>query len=215
MNAAIAVALGFGLGVVTGMPLGVINLAIVDAASAGRRRFAIGLGIGGGLADAVHAMLAFAGVGRVVTAAPAVVRGLAIGAAVLIVGYAVASWRRRPAPPRADAAASTTTTTATTTTGLATGLARGLATGLALTLPNPGALTAWVAVAAALFPDASVLDAALRAAGVGLGSALWFSSLARWISRIRPDHRAIKVIPRLALAALIAIAAIGVARAFA
>ena len=52
------------LGVVTGMPLGVVNVAIVDAATQGRTRFAIGIGIGGGLADTVHAAIAFAAVGQ-------------------------------------------------------------------------------------------------------------------------------------------------------
>ena len=53
----LAAALGLGLGIVTGMPLGVVNVAIVDAAVAGRTRFATGIGVGGALglggADAV------------------------------------------------------------------------------------------------------------------------------------------------------------------
>ena len=64
VNVLVAAALGIALGVVTGMPLGVVNVAIVDAATAGRTRFAIGVGLGGALADTVHAALAFVGVGR-------------------------------------------------------------------------------------------------------------------------------------------------------
>jgi hypothetical protein len=40
----------------------------------------------------------------------------------------------------------------------------------------------------------------------------WFG-LARWVSRVRRDHPALTWIPRIAIAALIAIAAIGVVRA--
>src|SRR5690606_22150843 len=59
LDAIAAAALGVGLGAVTGMPIGVVNVAIVDAAVRGERRFATGIGIGGALADAGHAALAF------------------------------------------------------------------------------------------------------------------------------------------------------------
>jgi threonine/homoserine/homoserine lactone efflux protein len=206
-----AVGLGFGLGAVAGMPLGVINIALVDAATAGRRRFAVGLGLGGAAADTIQAALAFAGVGRVVTGDPALVRGLAIGAAVAIVAYAVVAWRRRERiaarpvdPPPGDDAPRM----------------RGIATGFVLTAPNPGALGAWVAVAAAMWPDATTLEAALIAGGVGAGSSLWFTTLARWagrLYRVPPDarvrSRALELFPRVALVVLVAIAIAGVVRA--
>ena len=198
MNLAVAAGLGFGLGVVTGMPLGVVNVAIVDAAAVGRRRFALGVGLGGAAADAVHAAVAFAGLGRIVTSRPELVRGLAIAAAVLIVGYAIVAWRGRPARrPSSDDSR----------------LSRGLATGALLTLPNPGALAAWVAVAAALLPAATTAEAAALAAGVGAGSAAWFALLARLVGRIPPEHRALRIIPRAALLALVGIAAYGLGRA--
>jgi len=193
-----AAALGAGLGVVTGMPLGVVNVAIVDAAAAGRRRFAIGVGIGGAAADTIHAALAFVGVGRVVTSRPELVRVLAIAAAALILGYVVVSWRRDRALPRPATDASS--------------MLSGLTTGFALTLPNPGALAAWVAVAASIWPEATIAEALVLAVGVGLGSAVWFALLARWVSSVRPDHRALAIIPRIALAVLVVLAVVGVAR---
>jgi threonine/homoserine/homoserine lactone efflux protein len=203
VNVPAAVGLGFGLGVMTGMPLGVINVAIVEAATAGRPRFAGGLGLGGATADAVQALLAFAGVGQLVTADRAVVRGLAIGAAAVITAYGVMVWRRRrraePEPgatPHGDGH-----------------ILRGMAAGVTLTLPNPAALGAWVAVAAALWPHAAPLEAALIAAGVGVGSALWFTLLARWICRVRRDHPAIAAIPRIGLVLLIASVVAGILRA--
>lgn len=179
------------------MPLGVVNVAIVDASAAGHRRFATGLGLGGALADAIHAGLAFVGVGQLVTRRPELVRILAVGAAALILAYAVAAWRRDRAPAaRVDAASP-----------------RAVLTGLVLTLPNPGALSAWVAVAASLWPDATLSEAITLAAGVGIGSAAWFALLAYAVGRVPRDHRALRVIPKIALVALLAIAAAGVARA--
>jgi threonine/homoserine/homoserine lactone efflux protein len=197
VNLLSAALLGLGLGVVTGMPLGVVNVAIVDAASSGRQRFAIGVGLGGALADMLHAGLAFVGVGRLVTARPDLVRWLAIAAAVAIVLYAALAWRRRETPRVATDESR---------------IGRGFATGFVLTLPNPGALAAWVTVAAALWPDASYGEAIAFAIGVGLGSAAWFALLARWISGIRPDHPALSIIPRAALVAFVGIAVVGVVR---
>ncbi len=196
MNIVISLAVGLALGIVTGMPLGVVNVAIVDAASAGHRRFATGVGIGGALADLVHASLAFVGVGRLITARPELVRILAAASAALIVAYAMVAWRRRtPARPAIDA------------TG-----ARSVLTGLLLTLPNPGALSAWVAVAAALWPDATIAEAIALGAGVGVGSAAWFALLAYLVGRVPREHRALQIIPRVAVVALVGIAIAGVLR---
>ena len=217
MSLAAAAGLGLGLGVGTGMPLGVVNVAIADAAAAGRKRFAIGIGLGGGAADAVHAAIAFAGLGRVITARPELVRGLAILAAALIAGYAIIAWRARPpgpmARPERPQAIPHPPGSRARPERDASGAARGVATGALLTLPNPGALSAWIAVAAALWPDASLTEAAVLAAGVGAGSAAWFALLAHLVSRVPPDHRALRIIPRAALIALVGIAVYGLARA--
>jgi threonine/homoserine/homoserine lactone efflux protein len=191
---AAAAGLGLGLGVVTGMPLGVVNVAIIDAAARGRMAFAIGIGLGGAFADAVHAALAFVGAGRLAAASPAWTRAMGIAAAVLIAGYAIAAWRGRAvttAPPRAY----------------------GVVTGVLLTLPNPAALAAWLAVAVALWPTISTAGAIVLALGVGLGSAAWFTVLARWIAALPLDHRFRRVAPRVAILLLVAIAALGVVRA--
>lgn len=191
-DAFFAAALGVGLGVVTGMPIGVVNVAIVDAAIRGEKRFATGIGIGGALADAVHAALAFIGIGTLVAAHPAWSRALAIGAAILILGYAVFGARRIvAAKPRAGS---------------------GILTGLALTLPNPAPLAAWAAVAASVWPSITLLPAIALAAGVGLGSALWFTLLARWIAKLPPDGRMARTLPKVALVLLVCVALVGVAR---
>lgn len=194
----LALALGFGIawGVFTGIPLGVINVAIIEAASGGRRRFAIGLGLGGALADSLHAGLAFVGVGQLVIARPDLVRVLAIAAAVLIVGYVLLTWRRRkPAQIAIDSSP-----------------LHGATTGFLLTGPNPGALAAWVATAAALWPGANLDEAIAIALGVGVGSAAWFTVLARFVSRLPPDHKALRIIPRVALVLLVGVAVFGVVR---
>jgi threonine/homoserine/homoserine lactone efflux protein len=210
-----AAGLGAGLGVVTSMLPAVVNVSIVDAAAAGRRWFAIGLGLGGAAADVVHAALAFAGVGGAALADRRLVRGLAIAAAAVILGHAASTWRRRAARAAIDAARADRSAVPHDEDPARRGrqLGRGAITGLVLTLPNPAALGAWVAVAAVTWPDAAPAEAAAIAGGVGVGSAVWFTLLARWISRVRSDHPVRAWIPRIALAALVALAAVGVVRA--
>lgn len=194
-ESAAAALLGVGLGVVTGMPIGVVNVAIVDAASRGEKRFATGIGIGGALADAVHAALAFVGIGKLVAAQPTWSRALAVAAALLIVGYAVFGARKMTmASPRAGS---------------------GVLAGIALTLPNPAPLAAWAAVAASVWPSISVVNTVILAIGVGLGSALWFTLLARWIAMLPRDGRVARLLPTLALVLLVGVALVGLVRAFA
>ena len=157
-----ALALGVVLGIVTGLPIGIINVAIVEAAQAGRAAFARRLGIGGALADAIHAGVAFVGVGRAIEDRPQWKLAMALVTAAAIAMYATKVIRRRR--------------------GRGSEPTRGVTTGFLLTLPNPGALAAWVAVAAIIWPAISVADALVLAAGVGAGSTLWFTALARWVS---------------------------------
>jgi len=174
-----AFALGIALGVVTGIPLGVVNVAVIEL-GARDRRAATWLGFGGAIADALHTTLAIVGYGALITRSVVATRVLAVVSAVIVAAYAAWIVRRggRPASvTRAGAAPPVPTPP------------RAIATGLSLTLPNPGALMAWTAVAAALFPGAGAGEAVAAAIGVGTGSAVWFAMLARIAARSRLAER--------------------------
>jgi threonine/homoserine/homoserine lactone efflux protein len=160
--------IGLGLGVLTSIPIGVANLAVVDGARRVGLRRGLGVAIGGALADGVHALLAAAGVAPLIAARPGLALGLTALAALLLLGYGVALLRAPAAPePRSEAAGR----------GRAP-LLGGVAVGFLLTVTNPAALAAWVAVAGALFPGVSVAGGAVVAAGVAAGSMAWFALLA-------------------------------------
>jgi threonine/homoserine/homoserine lactone efflux protein len=198
---AYALAVGAALGAATGIPLGVVNVAVVEAAQRSGRRHATGIGIGGALADTVHAGLAFAGIAPLIAREPALVRGLTVVAALVILVYAVRVWQSRgdiaevaAGPPRS--------------------LGRGVATGLVLTLPNPAPLLAWVAVASAVLPTASVPVGLAGALGVGVGSAAWFVLLAALASRHALRGRLARVLPGIVAILLVVLAGVAVARVF-
>jgi threonine/homoserine/homoserine lactone efflux protein len=192
-----AAGLGLGLGVVTGLPLGVVNVAIVELAGRDRRA-AIGVGLGGALADTAHAGLAFGGLAAAVLDRPRLAAALAIASGAILAAYAI--WLVRAGRAAASSGSRT-----------ATGLARGVALGVSLTLPNPGALAAWVAVAAALRPP-GMAAGLVTAAGVGVGSAAWFATLAVLAARGRADAARRPWLRTGVAALLLVIAAIAIAR---
>jgi putative LysE/RhtB family amino acid efflux pump len=198
---AYALAVGTALGAATGIPLGVVNIAVVEAAQRAGRRHATGIGIGGALADAVHAALAFAGIAPFIAREPALMRGLTVVAALVIVVHAVRVWRSREdvAEVRAGATGS---------------FGRGVATGMSLTLPNPAPLLAWVAIAAAVMPTASVAVGLAGAVGVGAGSAAWFALLAWLAARRALRGRMARLLPAIVAILLVVLAAVAVARVF-
>lgn len=163
-----AAALGVALGVVTGLPLGVVNVAVVATAATAGRAPATKIGLGGAVADGIHAACAFTGLAAIVAHRPRLGAVLSLGAGALLILAAIATLRRGRA-------------TTPTAPGVPT---RPFWFGLALTLPNPAALTAWLAVAAALALPS--LPAAVAAAlGVALGSAAYFAALAAVAARAR------------------------------
>ena len=191
----VAAGSGLALGAATGIPLGVVNLSVVEAATRAGRAHAIAIGIGGAIADTIHAGLAFVGIAPVLDAHPSAMRVMAAGSSVIVVGYAIVIMRARVRP-----------ITARTT--------RGLLTGLALTLPNPAPLAAWIAVAGALLPGAAPAVGIAAAIGVGLGSAAWFALLAHLAARGRSSTLVTRWLPRAVALVFVAIAIAALVRAW-
>ncbi len=204
IDVAAAAGLGIVLGAATGVPLGVVNVSVVEAASRAGRAHAAAIGAGGALADTVHAGLAFVGVAPRLEAHRELLRVLEVVSAAVVIVYAIVIWRGRAATSRRRTASPEQA-----------GIARGVLLGLGLTLPNPAPLAAWIAVAGALLPDASTAAAIAAALGVGIGSALWFALLARLAGRRSSSVFVTRWLPRIVGVVLAAIAIVAVVRAFA
>lgn len=169
MDALFYLAIGLGLGLVTSMPVGVANAAVVDAAVRSGRRRALALAAGGATADLLHAGLAFAGLAPMLAAYPPLpaIFFTVSGVAIIIYGVHV----MRTVPARAVAPGNGR-------------VAGAYAVGLLLTVTNPAALMAWMVVAGAVAPSAPLLGAAV-AIGVGAGAFTWFAVLAELARRGR------------------------------
>jgi len=188
--------LGVGLGAATGVPLGVVNLSVVEAATRAGRAHAIAIGVGGAIADTIHAGLAFAGIAPALEDRPDLLRGLAIASAAIVIAYAVTILRGRPHR------------------SIKARPGRGVILGLILTLPNPAPLAAWIAVASALLPHAPVEDGLAAALGVGVGSAAWFALLAHLAARNSHSALITRWLPRVVALVFAAIAIVAIVRSF-
>jgi threonine/homoserine/homoserine lactone efflux protein len=122
---------------------------------------------------------------------------MAVAAALVIATYVVLALRRHRA-----------------ITAPARRASSGFATGVLLTLPNPAPLAAWAAIASAVWPRIHLVPALVVGGGVGIGSAAWFTLLARTITKLPRDGRVARWLPRIALGLLAALAAVGLVRAF-
>ena len=85
---ALALGLGVGLGVITGLPLGVVNVAVVATAARHGQRAGIAIGLGGAVADAAHAMIGFAGLAPMIATRPALANALTVASGVLLLLFA-------------------------------------------------------------------------------------------------------------------------------
>jgi L-lysine exporter family protein LysE/ArgO len=203
IDALAALAAGAALGAATGIPLGIVNVALVEAAVRAGRRHATGIALGGALADGTHALLAFVGLAPLLT--PDLRRAMLAVSAAVVLGYALLILRRsvydtdqrenRARPDRRP------------------GFGRGVAIGVGLTLPNPAALAAWVAVAGVVVPEASVGVGIAGAVGVVIGSAAWFALLARVAGTEAMRGRVARWLPRVVAVVLVGFVAVAIARA--
>lgn len=197
VDALLYLAIGIGLGLLTSVPIGVANAAVVDAALRGGRRRALGLAAGGASADVVHAGVAFGGLGPLLAAHPPWPAVFFVVSGAAIAAYGVHVMRSRPA--------------AAVDPGNAR-VASAYAVGLLLTVTNPAALMAWMVVAGAIAPPRPALGGAV-AVGVGLGALAWFALLAELAHRGRNLlARRGPLVARVIGAVLIALGAISLLR---
>lgn len=162
--------IGFAAGAVTGIPIGPVNVAVIDAAYWHTMRRAISVGVGGAIADALYCALGVAGVTPVLRSNPSVPPVLyAISGAVLLV-YGILTIRSRPVDPLLHEAKRVPSTSGE--------IRSGLKVGVTLIILNPAAIVTWVVIVGSLIPEATTAEGLVTALGVLFGSFAWFALVA-------------------------------------
>jgi len=163
--------IGFAAGVITGVPIGPANVAVIDAAYRHTLRRAIAVGMGAALADCLYASLGVLGVTPVLKANPSVPPILYGISGVVLVGYGLLTARSRPVTPASSDAPRSPKP--------AKEMWSGFTIGLALILLNPAAMITWVVIIGSILPgESTTTEGGALAVGVLIGSLLWFSGVA-------------------------------------
>jgi threonine/homoserine/homoserine lactone efflux protein len=199
--------LGVAAGALTGVPIGPVNVAVIDAAYRHTLQRAIAVGLGGACADGLYAALGMLGVKPLLQKYPTVPPILYAVSGVVLLVYGFLTARSQPVTPAShDAPAA----------GPVPGeMWSGFRIGLALIVLNPAAGVTWVVVImGSIIPETTTINGVACVIGVLLGSFGWFALVAyltRKGKHVLGDKAA--WIPRVVGVALMAYAVYLLARA--
>jgi threonine/homoserine/homoserine lactone efflux protein len=164
-------------GAATGVPIGPVNVAVIDASYRHTMRRAIGVGLGGAVADAFYAGLGIIGVTPVITKIDWLMPIIYAVSGLVLLVYGFLTARSQPVTPAVSAepvSASQLDLHAKRET------IQGVKLGVALILLNPAAMVTWVVIMGSLLPDTNrpLWDGSGFALGVFWGSFGWFALVA-------------------------------------
>jgi len=166
---------GFAAGALTGVPIGPVNVAVIDAAYRHTLRRAIAVGLGGACADGLYAALGALGVKPLLDQYPTVPPILFAVSGVVLLVYGFLTARSQPVTPAQHEAPVEAPAT--------NELWSGFSVGLALIVLNPAAGVTWVVVIMGsimgqLLPPSTTITSIACVIGVLFGSFGWFALVA-------------------------------------
>lgn len=158
-------------GAITGVPIGPVNVAVIDAAYRHTLRRAIAVGFGGACADGLYAALGLLGVKPLLIRYPTVPPILYAVSGVVLLVYGFLTARSQPVTPAQHEAP---------VEAPASGeLWSGFSVGLALIALNPAAGVTWVVVImGSIIPETTTINGIACVIGVMVGSFGWFAMVA-------------------------------------
>ena len=163
--------IGVLAGALTGVPIGPVNVAVIDASYRHTLRRAIAVGLGGASADCLYAALGVLGVTPVLRTYPSVPPILYAVSGVVLLVYGFLTARSQPVQAAPGDAPHTAKPAARE-------MWQGFTVGLALIVLNPAAIVTWVVIMGSMIPEASPLHGVTCAVGVFCGSFGWFCLVA-------------------------------------
>jgi len=158
--------IGCAIGVFTGVPIGPLNVAVIDAAYRHNFRRAVAVGMGGATADGMYASLGILGIGPLLDRhpnVPPILYGVS-GLALLI--YGIVTARSQPLPP--------VELSPPPTGDPPPRIFPGYLLGIALILLNPAAIVTWVVIVGSYAAGVDTANGVAVVSGIACGSFLWF-----------------------------------------
>ncbi len=170
--------IGVLAGAATGVPIGPVNVAVIDAAYRHTLRRAIAVGLGGACADFLYSALGILGVTPVLRSYAIISPILYAVSGIVLLVYGFLTARSQPVTPTHHEAPVPDTPE--------NELVLGFKTGLLLILLNPAAIVTWVVITEQIadhMGSPSKLTGLLCSVGVMGGSFAWFSLVAHLTQR--------------------------------
>ncbi len=162
--------IGVAIGALTGVPIGPVNVAVIDGAYRHTLRRGMAVGLGGAVGDFFFALIGMLGVGPHVIAQPGVKPVLYLISGVVLVVYGLLTVRSQPPPPP---------TSPPHQSPPGKEVWSGFTVGLGLIVLNPAAIVTWVVVVGShVGEDIETWEGLAAAVGVFFGSFSWFSFVA-------------------------------------
>jgi threonine/homoserine/homoserine lactone efflux protein len=169
------IVIGVLAGALTGVPIGPVNVAVIDASYRHTLRRALAVGLGGACGDLLYSALGVLGVTPIVETYPSVESVLYAVSGLLLLVYGFITARSQPP---AAATPSVEGEPAPAALDPRREMWQGFTVGLALIVLNPAAIVTWVVLMGPLIPKATYPDGIACALGVFCGSFGWFSLVA-------------------------------------
>ncbi len=166
--------IGVAAGALTGVPIGPVNVAVIDAAYRHTLRRAIAVGLGGAVGDGLYSALGVLGVTPVLRTYPSVPPILYAVSGVVLLVYGFLTARSQPVAP----ATPTDDHPASQSMVARREMWSGFTVGLALIVLNPAAIVTWVVIMGSMIPEATHLEGVACTIGVLIGSIGWFMLVA-------------------------------------
>lgn len=162
-------AIGLLIGVLTCIPIGMANVAVIDAAYRHNLARAIAVGLGGAIADGIYSSLGIFGVGPLLESYPGAVPVLYMVSGVVLSVYGLIVARAEPSLPSAEVPADGAGRSR---------FAGGVLMGVMITLLNPSAVVTWVVIVGSYAAGVGFYDGLAFVLGVAGGSMIWFAVVA-------------------------------------
>jgi threonine/homoserine/homoserine lactone efflux protein len=162
--------IGVAAGALTGVPIGPVNVAVIDAAYRHTLRRAISVGLGGACADGLYSGLGVLGVTPRLKLYPSIPPILYAVSGIVLLFYGFFTARSQPVTPAQ--------TEVTEPTNRGDEIWSGFRVGLALIVLNPAAIVTWVVIMGTMIPEATTINGILCSLGVMMGSFGWFCLVA-------------------------------------
>lgn len=169
--------IGATVGVISGVPIGPVNLAVIDAAFRHSLKRALMVGLGGALGDGLYALVGIVAMGPILGRYPVVSPVLYGVSGVLLFFYAIKVLRSQPVAPVRKPTHMPPSVSAESP------LWSAFLAGLGLVLMNPAAIVTWVIIVGLFMHGVTPANGVLAALGVVVGSFTWFTGVAHVTER--------------------------------